>query len=74
MGVFGVFVRVPSWLVTPQGSSASPGWFVKVINDVIKRPGRRRRVPSFSDRKPVWGTHYLDLESNGPFGGQITLN
>ena len=24
------------WLVMPQGSSASPGWFVKVINDVLK--------------------------------------
>ena len=24
------------WLVMPQGSSASPRWFVKVINEVIK--------------------------------------
>ena len=24
------------WLVMPQGSSASPGWFVKVINEVTK--------------------------------------
>ena len=24
------------WLAMPQGSSASPGWFVKVINEVIK--------------------------------------
>ena len=24
------------WLVMPQGSSASPGWFVKAINEVIK--------------------------------------
>ena len=24
------------WLVMPQGSSASLGWFVKVINEVIK--------------------------------------
>ena len=24
------------WLVMPQGSSASPGWFVKVIHEVIK--------------------------------------
>ena len=24
------------WLVMPQGSSASPGWFVKVFNEVIK--------------------------------------
>ena len=24
------------WLVMPQGSSVSPGWFVKVINEVIK--------------------------------------
>ena len=24
------------WLVIPQGSSASPGWFVKVFNEVIK--------------------------------------
>ena len=24
------------WLVMPQGSSAAPGWFVKVINEVIK--------------------------------------
>ena len=25
-----------AWLVMPQGSSASPGWLVKVINEVIK--------------------------------------
>ena len=24
------------WLVMPQGSSAFPGWFVKVINEVVK--------------------------------------
>ena len=24
------------WLVMPQGSSAAPGWFVKVINEIIK--------------------------------------
>lgn len=24
------------WLVTPQGSSAAPKWFVKVVNEVIK--------------------------------------
>ena len=24
------------WLVMPQSSSASPGWFVKVINEAIK--------------------------------------
>ena len=24
------------WLVMPQGSSAAPGWFVKVISEVIK--------------------------------------
>ena len=24
------------WLVMPQGSNAPPGWFVKVINEVIK--------------------------------------
>ena len=24
------------WLVMPLGSSALPGWFVKVINEVIK--------------------------------------
>ena len=24
------------WLIMPQGSSASPGWFVKVINEVIE--------------------------------------
>ncbi len=28
--------RLFEWLVMPQGSSASPGWFVKVINEVIK--------------------------------------
>ena len=28
--------RFFEWLVMPQGSSASPGWFVKVINEVIK--------------------------------------
>ena len=24
------------WLVMPQGNTTSPGWFVKVINEVIK--------------------------------------
>ena len=24
------------WLVMPQGSSASPGWFVKAIDEVMK--------------------------------------
>ena len=24
------------WLFMPQGSSASPGWFVKIINEVTK--------------------------------------
>ena len=24
------------WLVLPKGSSASPGWFVRVINEVAK--------------------------------------
>ena len=28
--------RLFEWLEMPQGSSASPGWFVKVINEVIK--------------------------------------
>ena len=28
--------RVFEWLVMPLGNSASPGWFVKVINEVIK--------------------------------------
>ena len=28
--------RLFEWLVMPQGSSAAPGWFVKVINEVIK--------------------------------------
>ena len=28
--------HVPLWLVMPQGSSTSPRWFVKVINEVIK--------------------------------------
>ena len=28
--------RLREWLVIPQGSSAAPAWFVKVINEVIK--------------------------------------
>ena len=28
------------WLFMPQGSSAPPGWFVKVINEVIKGLGQ----------------------------------
>ena len=28
--------RLFEWLVMPQGSSAAPGWSVKVINEVIK--------------------------------------
>ena len=28
--------RLFEWVVTPQGRSAAPGWFVKVINEVIK--------------------------------------
>ena len=28
--------RLFEWLMIPQGSSASPGWFVEVINEVIK--------------------------------------
>ena len=28
--------RLFEWLVIPKGSSAAPGWFVKVINEVIK--------------------------------------
>lgn len=28
--------RLFEWLVMPQGSSATPGWFVKLINEVIK--------------------------------------
>ena len=28
--------RLFEWLVMPQGSSAFPGWFVKVNNEVIK--------------------------------------
>ena len=31
----------------PQGSSASPGWFVKVINEVIK--GLKHVVAYFDD-------------------------
>ena len=28
--------RLFEWLVMPQGSNAAPGWFVEVINEVIK--------------------------------------
>ena len=28
--------RLFEWLVMPQGSSAAPGWFIKVISEVIK--------------------------------------
>ena len=35
------------WLVVPQGSSASPGWFVNVINEVMK--GFKRVVAYLDD-------------------------
>ena len=28
--------RLFEWLVMPQGSNAAPGWFIKVVNEVIK--------------------------------------
>lgn len=34
--------RLFEWLGMPQGSSAAPGWFVKVVNEAIKGPRRRR--------------------------------
>ena len=35
--------RLFEWLVMPQGSSASPGWFVKVTNEVMKGVEREAR-------------------------------
>ena len=32
--------RVFKWIIKSLGSSASPGWFVKVINERIKGPAR----------------------------------
>ena len=29
-------IRLFEWLLMPKGSSTAPGWFVKVINEVIK--------------------------------------
>ena len=37
MTVFCSPTRLFEWPVMPQKSSAVPGWFVKVINEVIKR-------------------------------------
>ena len=33
---FGTLTGLYEWFVMPQGSGASPGWFVKDINEVIK--------------------------------------
>ena len=33
-------MRLFDWLLMPQGSSAAPGWYVKVINEVIEGLGR----------------------------------
>ena len=33
---FCTLTRIFEWLFVPQGNSAAPGWFVKVINEVIK--------------------------------------
>ena len=32
---FCTLTRLFEWLMMPQGRSAAPGWFVKVINEVI---------------------------------------
>ena len=33
---FGIPTRLFEWLVMPQGSNAALGWFVKVVNEVIR--------------------------------------
>ena len=46
------------WLFMPQGSSASPGWFVKVVNEVIRGLGQ---VAAYLDDDIVF---YFDLTAH----------
>ena len=50
---FGTPERLFELLVMPQGSSAAPGWFVKVINEVIKG---LERVAAYLDDIIVYDT------------------
>ena len=49
------------WIVMPQGSSASPGWFVKVINEVIKG---LKRVAAYLDNIIVFDLDPTDHAAN----------
>ena len=47
--------RLFEWLVMLQGSSAAPGWFVKVINQVTK--GLERVAAYLDDHRLRYGLH-----------------
>ena len=42
--------RLFEWLVMPQGSSAAPGWFVRVINEAIKGQSQGKRLTEMVDK------------------------
>ena len=56
--VFCTPTGLDEWLVMPQGSSASPGWFVEDINEVIKGLGQ---VAAYLDDDIVF---YFDLTAH----------
>ena len=63
------------WLVLPQGSSASPEWFVKVINEVIKD---LKQVAAYLDDVIVFDpgpvAHVRTIRSSlGAFGSTISI-
>ena len=53
--------RLFEWLVMPQGSSAFPGWFVKVITEVIKG---LERVAAYLDDIIVFDPDPIDHVAN----------
>ena len=55
--------RIFEWLVMPQGSSASPGWFVKDINEAIKG---LERVAAYLDDIIVFDPDPTDHVANIP--------
>ena len=53
--------RLFEWLVMPQGSSVSPGWFVKVINEIIKG---LKRIAAYLDDIIVFDPDPTDHVAN----------
>ena len=53
--------RLFEWLVMPQGSSAAPGWFVKIINEVITG---WQRVAAYLDDIIVFDPDPTDYVAN----------